>query len=202
MRFALIGDSQGVGLKPPLETALRAQGDTLVFSAVETGAGLSRLTEKARSLPPDIDVVLVVCGGGNDDSSVTAPRRWTNLVEALVSAVKTRAPSARLIWAGPMPATEHDAALRKRAAYAQLPSVLAPLAVQWIDGFELARGLSPGRDGVHYAREALSTMAGRLVQALPGSMRSGASSLPWVLAAAAGLATLGGVWLWSRRSSR
>jgi hypothetical protein len=66
-----------------------------------------------------------------------------------------------------MPATAHDAALRKTAARAQLPGVLGPLGIQWVDGYALARGLTPGRDGIHYTGTSLATMAGRLSEALP-----------------------------------
>lgn len=192
MRYALIGDSQGVGVRAALSSALAARGDRLVWSAVETGAGLATLAQKARSLPGGAeapDVVLVVSGGGNDASATDAPERWQAAVRELVGAVRARAPQASVVWAGPVPATEHDAALRKRAVYAQLPGLLAPLNVRWLDGFDLAAGLAPGRDGVHYSAEAYRTIGARLASALASAR--GPSVLAIVGASLAGLVLVG-----------
>lgn len=190
--YALIGDSQGVGVRAALGAALTARGDRLAWTAVETGASLSALAGKARSLPtgPEApDVVLVVSGGGNDSSATDAPERWAQAVRAVVSSVRARAPRASIVWAGPVPATEHDAALRKRAVYAQLPPLLASLDVRWLDGFDLAAGLAPGRDGIHYSADSYRTIASRLASALVRA--GGPSVLAIVGASLAGLAFIG-----------
>lgn len=192
MRVGLLGDSQGVGLKGPLERALVPLGADLVVAVTQVGAPLRTLTSLADDLPRGLDLVVVVCGGGNDTSSLSSPERWREDVRGLVAAVLTRGPR-RIVWVGPFPAREGvgtSAAQAKVAARGRLPDALAGLPITRIDGFELSRGVAPSpSDGLHFSSSSYATLAARLAPLLLSN--SGPSVAVVVGVAAGGLALLG-----------
>lgn len=200
MRIGLVGDSQGAGLKGPLEALLPAQGDTLVGAAVQVGAPLRTLARLAESLPRGLDVAVIVCGGGNDTSSLSSPERWDRDVRDLVAAVRARSPRS-IVWVGPFPAREGisgEAARSKLAARAGIDTALEGLGVRRIDGFELARGLPPSSpDGLHFSAASYRAIAERLA---PELRAQPLSPFTVVLAAVGGLAGLGALaWAFTRR---
>lgn len=192
MRVGLVGDSQGVGLKGALGRELQAQGAELVWSQTQTGASLRRLAELVRAAPRGLDVLVIVSGGGNDDSRAT---RWAGNVRALLEAARARGPR-EVVWAGPMPARDGiEAAERKLGARAQIDAQLG--GVRRIDGFELARGLAPSSpDGVHFSADAYATMGERLGRAL---LERGPDFWPIAIGAGAMVGAAALIWAWARR---
>jgi len=159
----LIGDSQGEGLRPRLETRLPSRRGRLVAEFTEVGWGTRKmLTDRGAQIRAAITAqgakVALVTLGGNDTAGTPVETAYRELVALLKSAgIK------RIVWIGPVHAIPADVTTRKRAVAALQKRVFSPLGVVWYDGLDMTRDLQHTPDGVHFVGSSLDRFADRLV---------------------------------------
>lgn len=168
--FALIGDSQGVGVQDELSRLL-----PIVFADPKVGWTTARISGEPfdRALGSSADTILLMTGG--NDSPVSA--------DALLGMVeRTRRARKRLIVVGPVFALTDDAARHDRAR-AQLQTILAPAVraspgvVRWVDAYPMTRDLASTAN-VHLTAARYRTYAARIANAVRGSS-TGIGVLGW-----------------------
>ena len=169
--YALIGDSQGVGLSDPLSALISVVSSGPVVGATTAGEVRDQLPAALQSTA---DTVLVVTGGNDDPLS---PAAFARLVAT------TRAAGKGLVVVGPVYALTSDAP-RHDAARAALAAAAAQAGVPFIDAYPLTRDLARTTN-VHLG-PGYPTYAARLAAAL----RGGGGGRAVVLALGLGLALL------------
>lgn len=152
LTYALIGDSQGEGLKVPLLTQL-----SLVFTEPHVGWTTGRIfgAPLDGALASSADVVLAVTGGNDDPLNNTA-------FDA--AAARIRRAGKQLIVVGPVFAKTSDAARHDRAR-AALIAAAARNGVRFIDAYPLTTDLATTTN-VHLGAAGYRTYASRLTTAL------------------------------------
>lgn len=150
--YALIGDSQGVGLATPLSSLI-----PIAFSQPHVGWTTARIFGDPLdgALRSSADVVLVVTGG-NDDP--------LNNAAFDTAAAKARRAGKQLIVVGPVFAKTSDAA-RHDAARAALIAAASRNAVRFVDAYPLTRDLA-STTNVHLGGAGYRSYAARLATAL------------------------------------
>lgn len=191
LRVGLVGDSQGAGLKGPLAIALRRRDAELVAAITQVGASLRTLSRLVEGLPEGLDLLVIVSGGGNDTTSITAPSRWTADVRAVVQAARARAPKA-IVWVGPFPAREGVGVLAAEAKITAREEIGPALeGLRRIDGFDLARGIAPtSADGMHFSAAAWTTMAELLAPQLLAPQLLERNAWTWIALGLGGVAAV------------
>lgn len=175
--WALIGDSQAVGLKPHLLTLMRARGYELAGSAVHGGWDTGRMIRSGEVEPiaaqrPQLVIVVL---GGNDQPTEALAGKVSDLVAALRSVSLPR-----IVWVGPAHTTRPDVAARKDRVAAIQRQILPRLNVPWLDGNAMTAGLPHTPDGVHLTQVGLRTWAERLVPVVLRTARA-SSSGGWLI---------------------
>ncbi len=169
-RWALVGDSQAVGLTAPLREIARAMGaelETVATVGWTTRAVASDARVQALGASnPDLAIIVL---GGNDTAGETYAARVRTLV-ALFSGAK------RVIWIGPAHVTAHNADLaeRKAAVAAQQSQLASALGFEWYDGRAMTFDLEHQPDGIHFRPSALAVWAQRIrarINAHPGATK-------------------------------
>jgi len=150
--YALIGDSQGVGLEAPLATKV-----PILYSQPNVGWTTARIfgAPLEGAVGSSADVVLVVTGG-NDDP--------LNNAAFDTAAAKVRRAGKQLIVVGPVFALTSDAARPDRAR-AALIAASARNSVRFIDAYPMTRDLATTAN-VHLGGAGYRTYAARLAAAL------------------------------------
>jgi len=163
--WALIGDSQAVGLEPHLREFFAAHGFALDGYIGNVGWSTSRFAATRAA----VDVVqgrpsfVVVVLGGND-MPVDALRDKIRLVVAQLRTYGT----PRIVWVGPAHSSVPEIQTRKREVDAQQRVMSGQLGFDWIDGGAMTADLPHTQDGVHFTREGSRTWARRLEQQIFG----------------------------------
>jgi len=154
--YALIGDSQGVGVASSLASLL-----PVVFSEPHSGWTTARLVRDGpleRALASGADKLIVVTGGNDDPLSRAA-------FGELVS--RARAARVELLVVGPVFARTDDAA-RHDAARAQLEAAARDAGVRFLDAYPLTRDLASTAN-VHLTATRYRTYAERIASAVRGA---------------------------------
>lgn len=170
--IAIIGDSQGVGLKPPLTKILDRRGVRIVGAEVREGWSTARMLAQAdlrTIVQARPDVVLVVLGG-NDAADALLPGQVAQLVGLF------QAQGSRVVWIGPAHTTVGWLAERKAAVARVQHETALQLGFEWHDGRAMTADLPHAPDGVHFRRPELARWAERVEAVLFG----GPSAWTWV----------------------
>lgn len=161
--YALIGDSQGEGLRVPLAARL-----DVVFSDPHVGWTTARIfgVPLDGALTSGADVVLAVTGGNDDPLNDSVFDR---------AAARVRTAGKELVVVGPVFALTSDAARHGRAR-AALIAASARNGVRFVDAYPLTRDLA-STTNVHLTPAKYATYAARLATALrpagPGGLGTG-----------------------------
>ncbi len=172
MTYALIGDSQGVGVQDELGRLLH-----VVFSDPKSGWTTGRIRREGpfeRALASSASTIVLVTGGNDNPLDVTALRDMVALVERA---------RKRLVVVGPVFALTDDAGRHDRAR-AQLKAAVSGTSARWVDAYPLTRDLASPAN-VHLTAARYRIYAGRLASAVGNT---GWATLAFAFAAAFGLA--------------
>jgi len=163
--WILIGDSQGVGMKPHLASGFQTRGLNLAAAFANVGWSTRRtLTELSDEIEAAIAqheprLVLIVLGG--NDTPGDAQRSAT---EDLIQLA--RKGGATVVWVGPAHARDADLAQRKREVSEIQQAVAIALGISWLNGTEMTKDLTHTPDGVHFTLASQKRWAERIVSAL------------------------------------
>jgi uncharacterized membrane protein len=150
--FALIGDSQGVGLEPGLRELL-----SIVFADPKVGWTTARIRRDGPfegALRSSASTIILVTGGNDDPLDVTALRDMI---------ASSRAAGKRLVVVGPVFALTDDAARHDRARTQLRAATVAPAV--FVDAYPMTRDLASTAN-VHLTATRYRTYARRLASAV------------------------------------
>lgn len=188
MKWALIGDSEAVGLQGPLAQELHAQGYDLAGYVAEIGWQTGRMVREGRdrviTATRDADLVVIVLGG-NDEPT---PELALKIGDLVGLARTTRSP--RIVWVGPAHTTRPDLAARKAEVAAIQRATMPKLGAEWINGYVTTRDLEHAPDGVHFTASARAIWASRIANEITNSRSRGLVVGALAGAAVAGLGLL------------
>ena len=172
--WILIGDSQGVGMKPFLQEQLGAPAAAFVNVGYSTRRTLDELGGQIRSaLAAHRPRFVLVVLGGND-----APQSRDMITRSTIEMLDlVRSTGAQVCWAGPAHAVDAELQRKKTIVSDIQAALCAQKGAFWMSGYEMTRDLQHAPDGVHFVRAGSERWARRIVAAIAPILPSSTGNL-------------------------